>query len=310
VTDEQALSKGAARIAVHLSAPGTAVYGLTIATNVRQRMPGHANASGIYLSSEDNEVIGARVAYAGIHARMARGFVIAGNVVCRSTGDGIHTTTGSTDGIVAANTVRETGDDMIAVVNYGVGEPTVGNILIEENDVAGQYWGRGITVVGGRDVTIRNNRIAHTTVGAGVLIHSETSYETADVVNVKVEGNLIRDVQTTQPAYDPDTKSKLTGHAAIDVYGQGSQNVRDVLIRNNTIENTAKAGVRVQGNACNIGISGNRMSQIGSAPIAINSESSAACPVACRGNTLSGAVVSDPLCRSEMPDVTGSNVLD
>ena len=310
ITDEEAELKGDARIAVHLSAPRTAIYGFTIATNLRQRPPGHANNKGIHVSSDDQQVIGNRLAYAGILARFARGFLIAGNVVCRSTSDGIHTTSGSSDGIIAANTVRETGDDMIAVVNYGLGEPTVGNVLIEENDVSGQYWGRGISVVGGRDVTIRDNRISRTTVGAGILIHSETAYETADVRNVRIEGNVIHDVQRSPPAYDPDQKAKITGHAAIDVYGQGSQKVSQVLIRDNTIDHTIKDGVQVRGNACGIGIAGNSMSQIGDLPIAIESASTAACPVACSGNTLSGSAVSDPSCRSEMPQVTGSSVLD
>ncbi len=310
ITDEQAELKGDARIAVQLAAPRTAIYGFSIATNLRQRPPGHANNKGIHLSSDDQEVVGNRLAYAGILARFATNFLIAGNVVCRSTSDGIHTTSGSANGIIAANTVRETGDDMIAIVNYGLGEPTVGNILIEQNDVSGQYWGRGITVVGGRDVTIRDNRISRTTVGAGILIHSETSYETANVRNVKIEGNVIRDVQTSTPVYDPDQKAKVTGHAAIDVYGQGSQKVSHVLIRDNTIDHTIKDGVQVRGNACSIGIAGNSMSQIGDLPIAIESASTAACPVACRGNTLSGAAVSDPSCRSEMPAVAGSSVLD
>ncbi|HMJ14450.1 MAG TPA: right-handed parallel beta-helix repeat-containing protein, partial [Polyangiaceae bacterium] len=213
-------------------------------------------------------------------------------------------------GIVAGNVVRETGDDMIAVVNYGLGAPTVGNVLIEENDVSGQYWGRGITVVGGRDVTIRNNRISRTTVGAGILIHSETSYDTADVRNVMIEGNVIRQVQTTAPVYNPEQKNKETGHAAIDVYGQGSQHVSQVLIRNNTIEDVAHDGVQVRGNACDIGISGNKLSLVGGDPIYIASESDQSCPVSCSDNTLSGALVSDPSCRTGMPQVTGASVLD
>ena len=65
------------------------------------------------------------------------------------------------------NTVRENGDDMIAVVSYMASDGTaIGsmtssmttlrdqrlnrNILITDNDVKGQYWGRGITVVGAR----------------------------------------------------------------------------------------------------------------------------------------------------------------
>ena len=47
------------------------------------------------------------------------------------------------------------------------------NILITDNDVKGQYWGRGISVVGGENVTIQYNQISDTTYAAGVLLARE-----------------------------------------------------------------------------------------------------------------------------------------
>ena len=73
---------------------------------------------------------------------------IAHNVVRNTLADGIHNTHGAHDIIIDHNTVRAAGDDMIAVVSYG-GEALCHDILIVDNDVADQEWGRGISVVGG-----------------------------------------------------------------------------------------------------------------------------------------------------------------
>ena len=73
------------------------------------------------------------------------------------------------------NVVRNARVDMIAVVTYE-GEPLCHNILIENNDLADQPSGRGITVVGGRDVTIQGNQITRTNCCAGIYIADEASW--------------------------------------------------------------------------------------------------------------------------------------
>src|SRR5262249_28767618 len=163
-----------------------------------------------------------------------------------SLADGIHVTTGSNHGRVLDNVVRQTGDDMIAVVNYGLGEPTIGDVLIAGNDASDQYWGRGISVVGGRDIVIRDNRVSRTPFGRGILAHSETSYETANVRNVLVENKRVSDVQPQPPSYTPEGRSKKTGHGAIDVYGQGDQQVSNVRFSHNQISTADRDGIFVR----------------------------------------------------------------
>ena len=87
---------------------------------------------------------------------------------------------------------------MIALVSYGKGEPQVRNILVEGNDIAGSYWGSGIAVAGGRDITIRHNTISQTPVHAGIRLAAEKSYSTSDVENILIDGNDIEDVETTE----------------------------------------------------------------------------------------------------------------
>jgi Pectate lyase superfamily protein len=217
---------------------------------------------------------------AGILLLRAQGFLVAGNTVQRSLADGIHITGGSSHGRVLNNRVRESGDDMIAVVSYAdtgtaaagnakrllqswnsrLQQGLVNNILIADNDVAGPYWGRGIAVVGGKSITVARNTIANVPLAAAILLAREANYQTFGVDDVIVEGNRIREVQTLAPAYDarePAAPRQRTGHGAIELHaalfddealqpGLASQlAVRNVLLRGNVVERSSAGALRV-----------------------------------------------------------------
>ena len=212
----------------------------------------------------------------GIFIYHADTFLVAENTVKRSLADGIHTTGGSINGRVIKNTVRENGDDMIAVVSYMASDGTaIGsmtssmttlrdqrlnrNILITDNDVKGQYWGRGITVVGGENVTIQNNLISDTTHGAGVLLARESGYLSFGVKDVIVRNNTITNVQTGAPVYSAGnhTTWARTGHAGIEVHSLATSEeladstfaaaiaIERVLLENNTVSTTRADGIRL-----------------------------------------------------------------
>ncbi|HEU4622997.1 MAG TPA: glycosyl hydrolase family 28-related protein, partial [Burkholderiaceae bacterium] len=215
---------------------------------------------------------------AGIFVYRAQNFLVAENLVTRSLSDAIHVTGGSRDGRVLNNLVRENGDDMIAIVSYlGDGPWTdasisdeaaqldrkrethlVRNIVVAHNDVAGQYWGRGISVVGGENVTIRENTISDTTHGAAIYIAREPSYLTFGVRNVKIENNTIRNVQTTDPKYTVRAPVK-TKHAAVEIYSRllsdeteipklvDALTVEGVMVSNNTIDSVISDAIRAPG---------------------------------------------------------------
>src|SRR5262249_40137655 len=134
------------------------------------------------------------------------------------------------------------------------------HILIANNTVSGQYWGRGISVVGGENITIENNSIDRTVHGAGIYLARETSYLTFGVRNILVRNNTITDVQTTTPNYTAGTVSanaNKTGHGAIEIYSwvfsdeAGIDLLKDALavqnigIESNTISRTHADGVRI-----------------------------------------------------------------
>ena len=146
--------------------------------------------------------------------------------------------------------------------NSRVETSLVRNVLIAGNQLSGQYWGRGITVVGGQSISIAKNTLTNVPRGAGVLVTREAGYLSFGVENVLIEHNLIRDVQTLNPPYDYGNKfasEGRTGHGAIEIQASAFQDeaadpgmretlsLSNVLVRGNVIEraavNASRAGV-------------------------------------------------------------------
>lgn len=170
---------------------------------------------------------------------------IVNNRVQDTLADAIHNTYGAHDIIVAGNFVRRSGDDMIAVVSYG-NEILCHDILIENNDLADQRWGRGISVVGGERVTIRNNSISQTNCCAGIYVAAESAYKTHSVHDILVQDNLLVDT------------SGSTGHGAIMIFADRGS-VRDVRIERNMIQRPRHSGVRLRGAVAQIELIDNQI---------------------------------------------------
>lgn len=251
--------------AVMLKADRTRIYGFTLTGNsdVRRSRPesGPISAWGAEVAAgyirgvviQNNRIVPASdtpptsngSSAAGIFLHRVRDFTVAGNEVRRTLADGIHITGASRNGRVVNNKVYQTGDDMIAVVSYfpqdwwsrHLADPNwlnteldatrVRDIWIGDNTVSDQYWGRGMTVVGGENITFFRNNISKATAASGILIARENaagggSSATSGVYNVLVEGNFVYDVRTTQPGYipdDPDLRHKVETQRAVDFGG-------------------------------------------------------------------------------------------
>jgi hypothetical protein len=279
----------------------------------------------------------------GIFVYHADTFLIAENTVKRSLADAIHMTAGSINGRVILNTVRENGDDMIASVSYmgpqGVSATTLAgnlstllaerlnkNILITRNDVGGQYWGRGITVVGGQDITIQNNKVANTTHGAGVLLAREQSYTSFGVRNVIVRNNDIQHVQTTNAVYAANGRSTTptrTGHGGIEIQSYASAEetahstigpavrVESILVENNIVNDTLADGIRVGpggGLAGKIGLVNNQLSKIGKSALNLMDGGTTTFNVFCSGNKDDGNATSHNYCTGTKPAITGASL--
>lgn len=262
--------------------------------------------------SSKHEIIDNKVLYgSGIIVGSGTDVLIGRNTVYRTVADAIHVMGASKDVKILQNTVRENGDDMIAVVSYGsLNSYRINNVLIEDNDVAGNYWGRGITVVGGNDITIRNNSARSTAHGPGILVYSQTNsaWAITPVNNVLVEGNTVRDIQTVRPVYNPRGTWVRLGWGGIHIAGYYTVNnrVENVMVRNNTVYNTYRDGIMVWAYASKVGLIGNRLFNVGRYPIGIFELTTADKKIACSGNTYNGNATGNPSCEAPMPHVTGS----
>ncbi len=364
------------RQAVMLQANGASIYNftLTAVTDVRRDAPWNsriavfaADNATFWLTGNvirNNRIVAGgapgtalqnSASSAGIFVYRATNFLVAENTVQRSLADAIHMTAGSYNGRVLNNTVREPGDDMIAVVSY-LGSPNTmfagqvaaeydaraasdlsHDIWIANNDVAGNYWGRGITVVGGQNVTIESNRIDQPHHGAGVYLTREYAYLTFGVRNVIVRNNTITNVQTSAPTFNPTTTGWVkTYHGGVEIYSHlytdeaasaslvDKLSVQQILVSGNTINNTLADGIRVGvgsgttwsfanrtvtgGVAGLLGLQNNTLGSIGGQAINLINQPSATLNEACSGNTLNGSPTGSPKCAGAMPAVTGARM--
>lgn len=364
--------------ALMVKASGARVYGFTLKANTDYRRAGAwtarlviygADAPLGYISKvvlQGNKILPAvntsgsigsnSAASAGILVYQARDFTIAGNTVARSLADGIHITAASRNGRVLNNTVRETGDDMIAMVTYlpsawrtnaastpgwidtYLSQARVQNILVSGNTVNGQYWGRGISVVGGASISIKDNNVSNTTQAAGILVGREEVYNTTGVDNVLVTGNTLTNVQTTSPAYVPTGSNFTTlnatlssgvkaGHGGIEVHSLTQQSdadnpalrpaimVSNISIKDNRITSAQKDGIRVgsysyQATVRDITVQNNQMSQIGLLPLAGTFLDGGGPTLHCANNTLDGNVVTPGICSAPTPPAVSGASLD
>nr|WP_294514448.1 glycosyl hydrolase family 28-related protein [uncultured Rhodopila sp.] len=205
---------------------------------------------------------------------------IVHNRIENTLADAIHNTHGAHDVIVAENTVRHAGDDMIAVVSY-LGQPLSHDILIKGNDLADQEYGRGISVVGGMNITIQDNTIVNTECCAGIYIASEANWKTAGVDNVVVRGNTLID------------NSGPTGHGAIMIFAEKNV-VRNVSVEENMVVRARHSAVTVVGNASEILIVGNAFSHPAEAAVSGDSRR-----MDCARNLLDGQPLDTAVCSAQ-----------
>lgn len=172
-------------------------------------------------------------AAAGIFVDGAQNFRIEDVSITGSRADGIHITGGSANGVVANVGTTQTGDDAVAVVSH-TAEPCR-DIQINDVAVANTRWGRGIAVVGGENVAIRDFSVANTS-SAGVYVASEGDpYYTDSIDSVSLVGGTL-----TNTNRNPDVVQ-----GAILVYsGNSDERVSDVQISGVNIAGTPASALR------------------------------------------------------------------
>jgi parallel beta-helix repeat protein len=226
-----------ARSAVKLTGSGQYLRDLEITSPLATARDSSSSAAGVNVYNATNflvqRVTVAAAAETGIFTTGSSDGRIESNVIIGTLADGIHTTGRSSNIVVADNSVSSVGDDMIAVVSYLADGAPCHDIQITGNDVHDQTHGRGISVVGGDNVTVQSNKIARSA-GAGVLVNSDGSYGTYGTTGVQVLDNMI------------DDPSTAIDHGGVHVQGgSGEQVVSGTLVQGNTITHANRHGIVV-----------------------------------------------------------------
>lgn len=207
--------------------------------------------------------------------------------VQKTLADGIHMTLGSHHIEVDSNQVSGVGDDMIAVVSYRSQPAMTHHVRITNNVLTGNTWGRGISVVGGTDVTIAENTISRSS-AAGIYLASEAGYDTVGAWRVSVLSNVLEDCVVNassghgaimifgrEPSSSGDNRSgdliaadNIIRGAGRDGIWCGKYTVSTLLLRNR-IENVTGNGIRVGENAAQVTLVGNVVDGAGSSGLAV-----------------------------------------
>lgn len=174
-------------------------------------------------------------AAAGIFVNGAQHFAIRHVSIDGTRADGLHMTNGAGSGVVDDVQTDRTGDDAVAVVSYKADPSRCHDIAVTNVTVGSTRWGRGITVVGGTNVTMRGFKIANTN-AAGVYVATEGNpYYTQSVDHVSIS-----DGSVTNANQNPDVV-----HGAVLVAADNAGTaINDVTISNVSIAGTSPTAGR------------------------------------------------------------------
>jgi hypothetical protein len=117
---------------------------------------------------------------------------ITNTLVQNTLADSIHMTGASNFIQINNNETNNSGDDGIAVVSYGTGA-VVHDITASNNHIHNNKGGRGMTVVGGNNITYTNNYIHDMMNGASCFyVAQESSYSTNIATNVTIQNSTVK----------------------------------------------------------------------------------------------------------------------
>ncbi|WP_232547780.1 right-handed parallel beta-helix repeat-containing protein [Propioniciclava soli] len=231
------------RSSVQVRADGVTVSGVVFRTEAPRRLTDLPHMKLALLDVTDATVEHTTIegsAAAGIYVGGTARFVIRDVSIANSRADGLYMTDGSRDGSVTGVAVTNSGDDGISVVTYR-DQPLVENVTVTAASVDGQRWGRGMTVVGGRDIVFRDVTIRRSA-GAALYFASEgPPNDTRGTSHVVVDGAVIE--QANQRADLPQ--------GAVLVYaGNAGEPVADVRVANVVVDAVGDHAGRVLGEIC------------------------------------------------------------
>lgn len=156
--------------------------------------------------------------------------------VSHSLADSVHCTHASSYGTISNITSDYSGDDGVAIVSYDQpGRTVCHHIDVSNVLVTNQIWGRGVSIVGGEDITMDNVFINGSCM-AGVYIACESEFTTFGVARVRLTNFTLRNTMqqaASVPADRPRPDIEQMQQGSIMVYSNRSGlAVTDVYMNN------------------------------------------------------------------------------
>jgi hypothetical protein len=174
----------------------------------------------------------------GIFVDRSSRFLLEDVTVSDTRADGIHMTAASHDGVLRRPMITNSGDDAVAVVSYRGDGPACRNITVESPVVRGTAWGRGLSVVGGEDITYRDVDVDRTDAAAIYIADEGAPWFTHSSKRISVLGGRVTN-SNTNPTID---------HGAVLLYSaQPGHAVEDVIVQGLTIAGTRSTASRQLG---------------------------------------------------------------
>ena len=194
------LATDESKSSVWVEADDVVLDGLTVATGATSRRWAAWEQMGIRLLGRQRDVLRGvtvvRAAAAGVYVGGAGNFTLDHVIVRDSRADGIHLTAGAHDGTVVSPTIERSGDDGVAVVSYQQDGPPCHDIAVRSPTVLGTTGGRGISVVGGNDISYTDIDVRRSAAAAVYLAAEGSPWFSTAPQRVTVTGGRIEGANT------------------------------------------------------------------------------------------------------------------
>lgn len=206
ITVDSVILTGTSGTILHSTDTASIVYSAIIVTganaglrNVKTTMAyagsrvGNRNETGVLVQAATNFVVSDCTIVGspsvGIFVASSTGGTITGNRISDTKADGIHVTDNCSDISIYGNYTKNTGDDAIAVVSYQYNGGVCKDISIYGNTIDTSA-ARGITVIGGNNVSVTGNVMRGITAAAMWAMY-DSGFGTYGASNVTFTGNVV-----------------------------------------------------------------------------------------------------------------------
>lgn len=232
--------------ALQIEAPRVTVDRLTLSIASTTRRWSAPDQHKLFLGNHEGIVVRdvsiKGSAAAGVFCAGSTGFLLQRVEVSDTRADGIHMTLGSRNGRVEAPRINRSGDDGVAVVSYLQDKQPCQDITVTGPRIRTTTGGRGLSVVGGHDVSYSDIDVDGSS-AAGVYLACEGGdFVTHPTTHVQVARGVITHANT----------NAAIDHGAVLVYsGRSGGQVADVTVADLTIRETRAGASRQIGAVVN-----------------------------------------------------------